>query len=111
MSYSRISISIIFLFNGVVSALGAILSDRIYKRYKSLGWVLITVIISLLIISMGYVTKGLSILVLLSIGFLTAILQPISSKLINSMTATWSLRRSEEYNIYLFFNSYPSTYK
>lgn len=85
MSYSRISISIIFLFNGVVSALGAILSDRIYKRYKSLGWVLITVIISLLIISMGYVTKGLSILVLLSIGFLTAILQPISSKLINSM--------------------------
>ena len=59
MSYSRISISIIFLFNGVVSALGAILSDRIYKRYKSLGWVLITVIISLLIISMGYVTKGL----------------------------------------------------
>ena len=63
MGYSRISISIIFLFNGVVSALGAILSDRIYKRYKSLGWVLITVIISLLIISMGYVTKGLSILV------------------------------------------------
>ena len=104
MGYSRISISIIFLFNGVVSALGAILSDRIYKRYKSLGWVLITVIISLLIISMGCVTKGLLHSVykeidivwgwlgvydgarnIIFISFLTAILQPISSKLINSM--------------------------
>lgn len=71
--------------NGIVSALGSILSDRIYKIYKSLGWIFITIIISLLIITMGYATKNLSILIFISIGFLTAILQPISSKLINSM--------------------------
>jgi MFS family permease len=83
--YSRVNISIIFLLNGIVSALGSILSDRIYKIYKSLGWIFITIIISLLIITMGYATKNLSILIFISIGFLTAILQPISSKLINSM--------------------------
>lgn len=83
--YSRVNISIIFLLNGIVSALGSILSDRIYKICKSLGWIFITIIISLLIITMGYATKNLSILIFISIGFLTAILQPISSKLINSM--------------------------
>lgn len=85
MGYSRISISIIFLFNGVVSSLGAILSNKIYKRYESLGWITISISISILIIFMGVGEVKLSILYFLAIGFLTSILQPISSKLINSM--------------------------
>lgn len=85
VGYSRIIISIIFLFNGVLSALGAILSEKIYKRYKNLGWIVISMIISVLIILIGYVSREISILIFISIGFLTAILQPISSNLINSM--------------------------
>lgn len=83
--YSRASISIIFLVNGILSSIGAILSDKIYKKFKSIGWLLISMIISVLIISIGYISGEIVILIFLSIGFLTSILQPISSKLINSM--------------------------
>lgn len=85
MEYSRVIISIIFLFNGVFSSLGSILSNRIYKRYKSLGWIIISIIISVFIIFMGIWKGKVSIIFFLVIGFLTAILQPISSNLINSM--------------------------
>ena len=83
--YSRASISIIFLFNGVLSSIGAILSNKIYKKFKSRGWLLISMIISLSIILIGYSSREILILIFLTVGFLTSILQPISSKLINSM--------------------------
>lgn len=82
--YSRISISIIFLFNGIISSFGAILSDKIYKKFKTIGWISISMLISLLIGLMGYSSNEAIILIFVSIGFLTSILQPISSKLINS---------------------------
>jgi MFS family permease len=85
MEYSRISISIIFLFNGIFSSLGAILSSKIYKKYKSLGWIMISISISVFTIFMGIGKENLSIVFFLGIGFLTSILQPISSNLINSM--------------------------
>ncbi|MGG7214617.1 MFS transporter [Clostridium nigeriense] len=85
MGYSRVSISIIFLFNGILSSLGAILSNKIYKRFNSWGWLIISMLISMLLILMGYLNKELIIVIFLAIGFLTAILQPISSELINSM--------------------------
>lgn len=86
--YSRVNISIIFLVNGILSSIGAILSSRVYKKFKSIGWISISMIISILILFMGNVTKNLSLLIFLLIGFLTSILQPISSKLINSMVAS-----------------------
>lgn len=85
MEYSRISISIIFLFNGIFSSFGAILSSKIYKKYKSLGWIIISISISVFTIFMGIGKGKLSIVFFLGIGFLTSILQPISSNLINSM--------------------------
>ncbi|MGG7144218.1 MFS transporter [Clostridium nigeriense] len=85
MGYSRVSISIIFLFNGILSSLGAILSNKIYKRFNSWGWLIISMLISMLLVLMGYLNKELVIVIFLAIGFLTAILQPISSELINSM--------------------------
>lgn len=86
--YSRVNISIIFLVNGILSSIGAILSSRVYKKFKSIGWISISMIISILILFMGNVTKNLSLLIFLLISFLTSILQPISSKLINSMVAS-----------------------
>jgi len=83
--YSRVNISIIFLVNGILSSIGAILSSRVYEKFKSIVWISISMIISILILFMGNVTKSLSLLIFLLIGFLTSILQPISSKLINSM--------------------------
>lgn len=85
LGYSRVYISIIFLFNGISSSLGSVLSDRIYSRFKNRAWLTISIIISILIIFMGCVTKKISILIFLLIGILTSILQPISSKMINSM--------------------------
>lgn len=85
LGYSRINISIIFLFNGILSSLGAILSNKIYNKFKNRSWLIISIIISFLIIMMGCVNKKVSILIFLIIGFLTSILQPISSKMINSM--------------------------
>lgn len=86
--YSRVNISIIFLVNGILSSIGAILSSKVYEKFKSIGWICISMIISILILFMGNVTKSLSLLIFLLIGFLTSILQPISSKLINSMVAS-----------------------
>jgi len=83
--YSRINISIIFLFNGVLSSMGAIISHKVYKKFKIMGCLVISIIISFLMILMGIVSREVSILIFLLIGFLTSILQPISSKLINSM--------------------------
>lgn len=83
--YSRISISIIFLFNGILSSIGSIISHKIYRRFKNIAWLTISMIISFLIILMGILPGRVSILIFLLIGFLTAILQPISSKLINSI--------------------------
>lgn len=83
--YSRVNISIIFLVNGILSSIGAILSSKVYEKFKSIGWISISMIISILILFMGNVTKSISLLIFLLIGFLTSILQPISSKLINSM--------------------------
>lgn len=85
LGYSRVYISIIFLFNGISSSLGSVLSDRIYSRFKNRAWLTISIIISILIIFMGCITKKISILIFLLIGILTSILQPISSKMINSM--------------------------
>lgn len=85
MGYSKAGISIIFLLNGIFSSLGSVLSHKIYRKYKSLGWISISMTICILTIFIGNVTKEVSILIFVSIGFLTAILQPISSKLINSM--------------------------
>lgn len=85
LGYSRLNISIIFLLNGILSAIGAILSDKIYKKYNASSWLSISMIISFLLILMGNISKELAIFTFLAIGFLTAILQPISSKLINSM--------------------------
>ena len=82
--YSRISISIIFLFNGILSSFGAILSDKIYKKFKTIGWISISMLISLLIVLMGYSSNEVIILIFVLIGFLTSILRPISSKLVNS---------------------------
>lgn len=86
--YSRVNISIIFLVNGILSSIGAILSSKVYEKFKSIGWISISMIISILILFMGNVTKNISLLIFLLIGFLTSILQPISSKLINSMVAS-----------------------
>ena len=86
--YSRVNISIIFLVNGILSSIGAILSSKVYEKFKSIGWISISMIISILILFMGNVTKSISLLIFLLIGFLTSILQPISSKLINSMVAS-----------------------
>ncbi len=86
--YSKVNISIIFLANGILSSIGAIISSRVYEKFKSVGWLTISVIISFLILIMGNVTKSLSVLIFLFIGFLTSILQPISSKLINSMVVS-----------------------
>lgn len=86
--YSRVNISIIFLVNGILSSIGAILSSKVYEKFKSIGWISISMIISILILFMGNVTKNLSLLIFLLIGFLTSILQPISSKLINSIVAS-----------------------
>ncbi|MCF0147790.1 MAG: MFS transporter [Clostridium sp.] len=86
--YSRVNISIVFLINGVLSSIGAIISSKVYAKFKRIGWISISMIISILILIMGNSTKKLSVITFLFVGFFTSILQPISSKLINSIVAS-----------------------
>jgi predicted MFS family arabinose efflux permease len=83
--YSRPAISIILLINGLISSLGAVLSSKIYKRYKIKAIASIPVFLSIFIFIIGYSKENFILLTLWIINFFTAILQPISSNLINSM--------------------------
>ncbi|ASW44335.1 MFS transporter [Clostridium isatidis] len=83
--YSRLAISIILLINGLIASLGSVFSSKIYNRYRSKAIALIPVLLSTFIVIIGYSKGNFILLNLWIINLFTAILQPISSNLINSM--------------------------
>lgn len=85
LGLSKILISIIFLINGVFSALGALISDRFEKFLKGNRYMFIPLGIGISIILISCLEVVLSILMFWLLGIFTAMLYPISSNKVNSI--------------------------
>lgn len=85
LGFSKIIIALIFLVQGIFSALGALTCGKIEKTLKNKTSIVISTLIGINIILFA-LTKGLiSITIFCTLGFLTSILQPISSNKINNL--------------------------
>lgn len=83
--YSPFEISLIFLVNGGISALGAIISSGLYKRYKNKVILIIPIMLSLSMIAVAISSGNILFLSIWIASFLTAIMQPITSNILNSI--------------------------
>lgn len=84
--YSKIQISMIFLLNGIFSALGALSSEKINRLTRGKAWLYVPFWMSLCIIGFGYFSGGISIFIFILLNLLNASLYPISSVCINERT-------------------------
>lgn len=85
LGFSKSIIALIFLGRGAFSALGSIACEKIEIVFKDRTSIGVSFLIAIAIILFG-ISKGIiSIIVFWILGFLTAILQPISSNKINNL--------------------------
>lgn len=85
IGFSKSIIASIFLGQSMFSALGGLFCEKIEKKLKNKTSIGISFLIGIAIILFG-MTKGIiSIIVFWILGFLTSILQPISSNKINNL--------------------------
>lgn len=83
LGYSKLNMSFIFLAYGVVSAVSAMFSDKMYKAFKDRGILITTLLLGLFITLAAFAGKISFVVVLCITGGLTSILQPISSNMLN----------------------------
>lgn len=85
LGFSKIIIALIFLVQGIFSALGALTCGKIEETLKNKTSIAISTLIGINIILFA-LTKGIiSIIIFWTLGFLTSILQPINSNKINNL--------------------------
>ena len=85
MEYNKIKISIIFLFAGAVSCLGALASDYLYQRLRDKVAVLSAVIIAFAMICYGFNIPWLAMVVFVISSFFNAVLYPVESECLNRL--------------------------
>ena len=85
LGFSKIIIALIFLVHGIFSALGALICGKIEKTLKNKTSIAISTLIGINIILFSLTKGSISIIIFWTLGFLTSILQPISSNKINNL--------------------------
>lgn len=85
LGLSKVGISIVFLMNGVVSALGALLSEKIEKRLNKNKYLLIPISMGVAISLFAITDSGVSLVMFLLVGLFTSMLYPIESNKMNAM--------------------------
>lgn len=85
MGYSKSNIALIFLVNGGFSALGSLSSERLEKITNNKLWIYNSFFITIDILIFGFGTGKLSIASFWILGYLTAMMYPISSNKINRL--------------------------
>ncbi|HAX72368.1 MAG TPA: MFS transporter [Firmicutes bacterium] len=84
IGFTKTNIAVIFLFNGLISAIGALLVTKIETWLKGLAWFVVPILIGIAIIVFGLVKGVGSIVPFWLVSFFTAALWPISSNRINA---------------------------
>lgn len=83
MGYNKIQISIIMLFAGFASCLGAILSERLYRRFEKKISVFSAAMIALTLVFYSIGNPVLSIGMFIGANFFNSVLYPIESESLN----------------------------
>lgn len=83
MGYNKIQISIIMLFAGLASCLGAILSEKLYRRFEKKISVFSTAMIALTLVFYSIGNPVLSIGMFIGANFFNSVLYPIESESLN----------------------------
>lgn len=83
MGYNKIQISIIMLFAGLASCLGAILSERLYRRFEKKISVFSAAVIALTLVFYSIGNPVLSIGMFIGANFFNSVLYPIESESLN----------------------------
>lgn len=83
--YNKIQISVVFLFAGIVSCLGAITSDFLYRKLKDRISLLGAVVIALSMICYGFRIPLLAMAAFVISSFFNAVLYPVESECLNRL--------------------------
>lgn len=83
MGYNKIQISIIMLFAGLASCLGAILSEKLYRRFEKKISVFSAAMIALTLVFYSIGNQVLSIGMFIGANFFNSVLYPIESESLN----------------------------
>lgn len=83
--YNKIQISIVFLFAGVISCLGALASDYLYQKLDVKIAFLSAVVIALTMVCYGFNIPILAIAVFIISNFFNAVLYPVESECLNRL--------------------------
>lgn len=85
MGYNKIQISIIMLFAGLASCLGAILSEKLYRWFEKKISVFSATMIALTLVFYAIGNPVLSIGMFIAANFFNSVLYPIESESLNSI--------------------------
>lgn len=83
--YNKIQISIVFLFAGVISCLGALASDYLYQKLDAKIAFFSAVVIALTMVCYGFNIPILAIVVFIISNFFNAVLYPVESECLNRL--------------------------
>ena len=83
--YNKIQISIVFLFAGVISCLGALASDYLYQKLDAKLAFLCAVVIALTMVCYGLNIPILAVVVFIISYFFNAVLYPVESECLNRL--------------------------
>ena len=83
--YNKIQISIVFLFAGIISCLGALASDYIYQKIDGKIAFLSAVAIAFTMICYGFHIPILAVVVFIISNFFNAVLYPVESECLNRL--------------------------
>lgn len=83
--YNKIQISIVFLFAGIISCLGALASDYLYQKLDVKIAFLSAVVIALTMVCYGLNIPILAVVVFIISNFFNAVLYPVESECLNRL--------------------------
>ena len=83
--YNKIQISIVFLFAGIISCLGALASDYLYQKLDVKIAFLSAVVIALTMVCYGFNIPILAVVVFIISNFFNAVLYPVESECLNRL--------------------------
>ena len=83
--YNKIQISIVFLFAGIISCLGALASDYLYQKLDVKIAFLSAVVIALTMVCYGFNIPILAIALFIISNFFNAVLYPVESECLNRL--------------------------
>lgn len=85
LGYNKIQISLILLLAGGASCMGAVMSERIFRKYREKTSFVGAVVIGAALVCQGFGIPAISVLAFAAAGFCNSVLYPVQSDRLNSL--------------------------